>query len=90
MDANAKVSGSFQGLGTRQNAYVDNLVCRSTYADRLVRFFSSYNSGASGWTYSLGQFAQLSLPLADSATLTIQRVNSTRIETVTVRIMPPD
>ncbi|KAM5543490.1 hypothetical protein V8D89_002741 [Ganoderma adspersum] len=47
-------------------------------------FFSSYNSGASGWTYSLGQFAQQSLPLSDSVNLTIQRVNSTTIETVTI------
>jgi hypothetical protein len=32
----------------------------------------------------MGQFAQLSLPLADSATLTIQRVNSSKVETVTI------
>ena len=60
------------------------LVLSCGFVNRPRRFFSSYNSGATGWTYSLGQFAQLSLPLKDSATLTIQRVNSTKIETVTV------
>ncbi|KAH9916995.1 uncharacterized protein BXZ73DRAFT_105687 [Epithele typhae] len=67
VDANAAIAGSFQGLGTRQNA-----------------FFSSYQSGSSGWVYSLGQFAQMSLPLKDSVKFTIQRVNSTKIETVTL------
>lgn len=33
----------------------------------------------------MGNFAQLSLPLTDSATLTIQRVNSSTVETITVR-----
>ncbi|KAL1948805.1 hypothetical protein VTO73DRAFT_10611 [Trametes versicolor] len=67
VDENAKITGSFQGLGTRQNS-----------------FFSSYNSAATGWTYILGNFAQQSLPLNDFATLTIQRVNSSTIETVTL------
>ena len=52
---------------------------------RSSRFFSSYNAAASGWMYSLGQFAQQTLPLTDSVKLTIQRVNTTKIETVTVR-----
>ncbi|EJF59301.1 hypothetical protein DICSQDRAFT_156307 [Dichomitus squalens LYAD-421 SS1] len=47
-------------------------------------YFASYNAGAGGWTYSLGQFAQQSLPLSDSVRLTIQRVNSTKIETVSL------
>ncbi|RDX51766.1 hypothetical protein OH76DRAFT_1346545 [Lentinus brumalis] len=67
VDANAKISGSFQGLATRE-----------------LGFFSSYNAGASGWTYNVGQFAQQSLPLTDSVKLTVQRVNSTKIETVTL------
>lgn len=48
-------------------------------------FFASYNRADAGWMYSMGNFAQMSLPLADSATLTIQRVNSTKTETITVR-----
>ncbi|KAI0659833.1 hypothetical protein C8Q70DRAFT_914914 [Cubamyces menziesii] len=67
VDANAQITGSFQGLGTRQNS-----------------FFSSYNSASTGWTYIMGNFAQQSLPLVDNATLTIQRVNSNKIETVTL------
>ncbi|KAI0355821.1 hypothetical protein OH77DRAFT_1424077 [Trametes cingulata] len=67
VDANAKINGGFQGLGTRQNS-----------------FFASYNTASTGWNYIMGAFAQQSLPLTDSVTLTIQRVNSTRIETVTI------
>ena len=48
------------------------------------RFFSSYNRAASGWNYIMGNFAQMSLPLKDSVTLFVQRVNSTVPEFVTV------
>jgi hypothetical protein len=47
-------------------------------------FFASYNRGASSWAYILGQFAQQSLPLSDSVALTIKRVNSSKIETVSL------
>ncbi|CDO71106.1 hypothetical protein BN946_scf184844.g110 [Trametes cinnabarina] len=47
-------------------------------------FFSSYNTGATGWTYIMGNFAQQSLPLVDSVTLTIQRVNSSTTDTITL------
>lgn len=33
----------------------------------------------------MGSFAQMSLPLADSVSLTVQRVNSSTIDTFTVR-----
>lgn len=33
----------------------------------------------------MGNFAQMSLPLADSVSLTVQRVNSSTIDTLTVR-----
>lgn len=52
------------------------------------RFFASYNRGTSGWSYIMGNFAQMSLPLTDSATLTIQRVGSNKVETITVRGSP--
>ncbi|KIM38039.1 hypothetical protein M413DRAFT_448078 [Hebeloma cylindrosporum] len=45
-------------------------------------FFSSYQRVAAGWNYVMGNFAQQSLPLSDSVVLTIQRINSTRPETV--------
>ncbi|KAI0343270.1 hypothetical protein BDW22DRAFT_1413290 [Trametopsis cervina] len=47
-------------------------------------FFSSYNRGESGWSYILGNFAQLSLPLFDSATLTILRNGHILPETITL------
>lgn len=88
VDENAKITGSFQGLGTRQNscvyAHVPDACCPRLRGHTFPRFFSSYNSAATGWTYILGNFAQQSLPLNDFATLTIQRVNSSTIETVTV------
>ena len=52
--------------------------------NRARRFFASYQRGASGWNYILGNFAQQSLPLADSATLTILRNGQKRSESITV------
>ncbi|PPQ65798.1 LOW QUALITY PROTEIN: hypothetical protein CVT26_000383 [Gymnopilus dilepis] len=63
VDANAQITGSFQGFGTRQN---------------------SYNIGSSGWTYIMGNFAQQSLPLSDSATLTIIRNGHVLPEVITI------
>ncbi|KAI8972883.1 hypothetical protein BD414DRAFT_448245 [Trametes punicea] len=54
------------------------------FGTRQNSFFSSYNADTTGWTYIMGNFAQQSLPLVDSATLTIQRVNSSEIETITL------
>ncbi|KAI0074081.1 hypothetical protein K474DRAFT_1602120 [Panus rudis PR-1116 ss-1] len=67
VNANTKITGSFQGFGTRQLA-----------------FFSSYQRATTGWNYIMGNFAQQSLPLTDSVTLTIQRVNSTSQDTITL------
>ncbi|KAH8114000.1 hypothetical protein DFH11DRAFT_1509631 [Phellopilus nigrolimitatus] len=64
VDANAAITGSFEGFGTRQNS-----------------FFSSYQRVDAGWNYIMGNFAQMSLPLTDSVTLTVQRVNSSSNET---------
>ncbi|KAF8811657.1 hypothetical protein BYT27DRAFT_7183799 [Phlegmacium glaucopus] len=68
IDANAQITGSFQGFGTRQTA-----------------FFSSYNRGAAGWNYILGNFAQQSLPLSDSVTLKLQLVG----QSSTVNVVLP-
>jgi hypothetical protein len=54
------------------------------YGTRLNGFFASYQRAASSWSYILGQFAQVALPLADSVTLKIQRVNATKPDTVTL------
>ncbi|KAJ7314970.1 hypothetical protein DFH08DRAFT_894316 [Mycena albidolilacea] len=67
VNANALITGSFQGLGTRQNA-----------------FFSSYTRSTTNFSYSMGNFAQQSLPLADSVNLVIQRVNQTKPDVITL------
>ncbi|KAJ7185372.1 hypothetical protein C8R46DRAFT_881566 [Mycena filopes] len=67
VNANALITGSFQPLGTRQNA-----------------FFSSYALSTTSFSYSMGNFAQQSLPLADSVDLVIQRVNQTKLEKITL------
>ncbi|GBE83957.1 hypothetical protein SCP_0510160 [Sparassis crispa] len=54
------------------------------FGTRQNSFFSSYGRSASGWNYMMGNFAQLSLPLADSATLTIQRHDSSAVENITL------
>ncbi|KAG6819945.1 hypothetical protein H0H93_007151 [Arthromyces matolae] len=45
-------------------------------------FFSSYSLTATGWTYVLGNFAQQALPLSDSVTLTIRRLNQSETDTI--------
>ncbi|PSS35390.1 hypothetical protein PHLCEN_2v1663, partial [Hermanssonia centrifuga] len=54
------------------------------FGTRQNSFFSSYNRADTGWSYIMGNFAQLSLPLTDSATLTIQLANSAKTETITL------
>ncbi|KAH9478024.1 Peptidase S41 family protein ustP [Psilocybe cubensis] len=49
---------------------------------RQNSFFSSYQRSTTGWNYVMGNFAQQSLPLSDSVTLTIVRVNHTLPEVV--------
>ncbi|KAJ3768691.1 hypothetical protein FB446DRAFT_815071 [Lentinula raphanica] len=51
---------------------------------RQNSFFSSYYRGANGWSYQMGNFAQQVHPLTDVVKLTIQRVNSTTIDIVTL------
>ncbi|KAJ8073816.1 hypothetical protein PM082_012094 [Marasmius tenuissimus] len=57
------------------------MLCPITY---LCSFFGSFVISASAWNYVPGLFAQTSLPLKDSVTLTIQRINSTSPETITL------
>ncbi|KAK7047460.1 hypothetical protein VNI00_006691 [Paramarasmius palmivorus] len=60
VNANAAITGGYQGFGTRQNS-----------------FFASYQRSTSTFNYILGNFAQQALPLAESVTLTLVRVNET-------------
>ena len=47
-------------------------------------FFSSYSRGATGWQYSMGNFALQAHPLVDDVELTVQRENSSVIDTFKV------
>ena len=50
----------------------------------LIRFFSSYLLSDAGWAYRMGDFAQQSLPLTDSVTLTVKIVGSKAAQRITV------
>ena len=47
-------------------------------------FFSSYSLGATGWQYTMGNFALQAHPLVDDVELTVQRENSSVIDTFKV------
>ncbi|KAJ7691599.1 hypothetical protein B0H17DRAFT_1286019 [Mycena rosella] len=47
-------------------------------------FFSSYARSTASFSYSMGNFAQQSLPLSDSVELVIQRVNQTKLDKITL------
>ncbi|KAJ7698268.1 hypothetical protein B0H17DRAFT_1050647 [Mycena rosella] len=47
-------------------------------------FFSSYTRSMANFTYNMGDFAQQNLPLSDSVELTIQRVNQTKLDSITL------
>ncbi|KAJ7888242.1 hypothetical protein B0H13DRAFT_2533563, partial [Mycena leptocephala] len=51
---------------------------------RQNSFFSSYVRSTSDWAYNMGDFAQQSLPSADSVDLIIQRVNQTNPDVITL------
>ncbi|KAJ7096224.1 hypothetical protein C8R44DRAFT_812463 [Mycena epipterygia] len=55
-----------------------------SFGTRQNSFFSSYSRGADSWAYIMGNFAQQIHPLNDFVDLTIQRINSTRIETISI------
>ncbi|KAK0195495.1 hypothetical protein F5146DRAFT_1100975 [Armillaria mellea] len=55
-----------------------------SFGTRQNSFFASYHRGRDGWEYVMGNFAQQTHPLVDAVELTIQRVNSTSIDTVTI------
>ncbi|PBK91572.1 hypothetical protein ARMGADRAFT_1054240 [Armillaria gallica] len=55
-----------------------------SFGTRQNSFFASYHRGRDGWEYVMGNFAQQTHPLVDAVELTIQRVNSTSIDIVTI------
>ncbi|KAL0568287.1 hypothetical protein V5O48_013702 [Marasmius crinis-equi] len=55
-----------------------------SFTTRQNSFFASFAISASAWSYLPGLFAQMSLPLKDSVTLTIQRANSSASDIITL------
>ena len=84
VEANAKITGSYQAYGTRQTACVLMLVMHTGLLTLATSFFSSYTVGSTGFIYNMGNFAAMSLPLTDSVSLTVQRNGSNHFDTITV------
>ncbi|KAJ7783279.1 hypothetical protein B0H16DRAFT_1710074 [Mycena metata] len=55
-----------------------------SFGTRQTAFFSSYSRGEKSWSYVIGNFASQIHPLNDFVELTIQRLNSTEIDKVTI------
>ncbi|KAJ6612739.1 hypothetical protein B0H10DRAFT_2051737 [Mycena sp. CBHHK59/15] len=51
---------------------------------RQNSFFASYVRSTANFSYSMGNFAQQSLPLSDSVDLVIQRVGQTKLDKITL------
>ncbi|KAF8210375.1 hypothetical protein K438DRAFT_2011782 [Mycena galopus ATCC 62051] len=77
-----KINGQDPLIAVNENAQV--VGGYQAFGTRQNSFFSSYSRGAKGWTYIMGNFAQQVHPLNDFVELTIQRVNSSAIEQVTI------
>ncbi|KAM5543570.1 hypothetical protein V8D89_002821 [Ganoderma adspersum] len=73
------INGHDPWLAVDENAAVSGSF--QGFGTRQNGFFASYSID---WAYNFGQFAQQSLPLSDSVDLTIQRVNSSKVQTVTI------
>ncbi|KAJ6499989.1 hypothetical protein C8R47DRAFT_970997 [Mycena vitilis] len=54
------------------------------FGTRQNSFFSSYSRGPNGYMYNMGQFALQIHPLTDLVDLSIQRINSTSTEQVSI------
>lgn len=84
VNENAKITGGYQAFGTRQNSYEYFLHDPGMRTYVHASFFSSYSLGATGWQYSMGNFALQAHPLVDDVELTVQRENSSIIDTFKV------
>ncbi|KAF9525913.1 hypothetical protein CPB83DRAFT_858837 [Crepidotus variabilis] len=64
-----------------------NVAIAGSYQAHTTRqnaYFASYQRSTTGWVYRMGDFAQQSLPLSDSVTLTVLRLNQTKSDTFTL------
>ncbi|KAJ7346724.1 hypothetical protein DFH08DRAFT_914726 [Mycena albidolilacea] len=77
-----KINGQDPFIAVNENAEVTGSY--QAFGTRQNSFFSSYSRGAKGWTYIMGNFAQQIHPLSDFVELTIQRVNSSVLDQLTI------
>ena len=90
VNENAKITGGYQAFGTRQNSYEYSFLHvpgMKLMCAHPPSFFSSYSIGATGWQYSMGNFALQAQPLVDDVELTVQRKDSS--VTDTFKVCPP-
>ncbi|KAJ7680424.1 hypothetical protein DFH06DRAFT_1265431 [Mycena polygramma] len=77
-----KINGKDPFIAVDENAKVTGGY--QAFGTRQNLFFSSYSRGPNGYTYNMGQFALQIHPLTDLVDLTIQRINSSSTEQVSV------
>nr|GAT56785.1 predicted protein [Mycena chlorophos] len=77
-----QINGEDPFIAVDQNALITGSF--QSFGTRQNSFFSSYSRGGDGWSYIMGNFALQVHPLVDSVDLTIQRVNSSIAEQVTI------
>ncbi|KAJ6593998.1 hypothetical protein B0H19DRAFT_1225277 [Mycena capillaripes] len=77
-----KINGKDPLIAVNDNAQITGGY--QGFGTRQNSFFSSYSRGPRGWTYIMGNFAQQIHPLNDLVELTIQRINSSSIERVSI------
>lgn len=73
VNKNTETTGGYQSFGTRQNSYGISILVMSQISNSISSFFASYHSGAAGWEYYMGNFAQHVHPLTDEVELIVQR-----------------
>ncbi|KAJ7217955.1 hypothetical protein GGX14DRAFT_439051 [Mycena pura] len=77
-----QINGEDPFVAVNENALITGGY--QSFGTRQNSFFSSYSRGDSGWAYMMGNFALQIHPLNDFVELTIQRVNSSVIEHVSI------
>ncbi|KAJ7497391.1 hypothetical protein FB451DRAFT_1018980 [Mycena latifolia] len=77
-----QINGEDPFVAVNQNA--ESTGSYQSFGTRQNSFFSSYSRGSKSWAYIMGNFAQQIHPLNDFAEITIQRINSSLIETISI------
>ncbi|KAJ6625541.1 hypothetical protein B0H10DRAFT_1782971 [Mycena sp. CBHHK59/15] len=76
------INGEYPFIAVNNNA--ETTGGYQSFGTRQNSFFSSYSRGSKSWAYIMGNFAQQVHPLTDAVELTIQWINSSQIETISI------